>query len=599
MACLAALALPATAFGWIETRIESVVTGIDVARDGTAVVSHEIALRIRGGPLERYVIPGVDADAEPLPDASIVPAAPGMPASSVVPLLVRVDEAGTMVIEPDHPKGVRRGSYVLRVAYRTNLFARGLLALEGGTASLRWNGPRFDDGIDSAKVVFKTSRAPNPPRLPEATRQERLGIDSDFDGVFLSSLRRAHDGDELDVVRPHVAKGEPVAWRVVVDPKAFDVFAAPAPVAAPAVGTLGTPGSQGPRARGALLVGLFAAALAFALLVAGKSLRVARAAAAAGAEPRPVIPLPVALRSTLAGIALVGGLGVGWATDWPLAAGALVMLAMALAAHRLPVPSPGVRGPGEWRVLPDGEVLAREARSARRVPASWLDAGSARGAAVVVTLVAAAALVAHRWSAESPYHAVLVLLAAAAFVPVFCTGRASQLPADPVIAPRAAFAWLARALRRDRRLAVSAICRFPVGRPDPDELRLRVQALHALDGFVGIEIAYEYPVGWAGPLPLPCVLVRVADGSPAYRALPRSVVWTRGRRPDERVALIRPKVPGRSFVLALVRRLVAVLSKAPAAASASPGPRRAPRSASVSPPRARRSTAVESDRRAA
>jgi hypothetical protein len=57
------------------------------------------------------------------------------------------------------------------------------------------------------------------------------------------------------------------------------------------------------------------------------------------------------------------------------------------------------------------------------------------------------------------------------------------------------------------------------------------------------------------------VIVRALDGSPAHRALAPDVAWTRGRKSEERVAIVRPKLPTRAMCLALVRELTAALTE--------------------------------------
>ncbi|MGE3668199.1 MAG: hypothetical protein AB7K71_01005, partial [Polyangiaceae bacterium] len=81
-----------------------------------------------------------------------------------------------------------------------------------------------------------------------------------------------------------------------------------------------------------------------------------------------------------------------------------------------------------------------------------------------------------------------------------------------------------------------------------------------LRGLRAIEVGLEYHQTGTGPVGMPCVIVRVQDESAAYAALPRSVVWTRGRDEDERVTILRPKLPTYSMTLALVERLLIVLA---------------------------------------
>jgi hypothetical protein len=162
--------------------------------------------------------------------------------------------------------------------------------------------------------------------------------------------------------------------------------------------------------------------------------------------------------------------------------------------------------------------------------------------------------------AISPYRALLVLLGASALLPVFCTGRASELPADPAAMPRPLLRWLARRLGRAG-LEATPLGRLPDGSTDPDELRLLVKPKRSLTGFLALEVGLEYQQGGGGPVSMPCVLVRVIDGSESYKSLPRNVVWTRGRSAGERVTVLRPRLPTRSQCLSLVLRLSVLLSE--------------------------------------
>src|SRR5436305_1029215 len=65
-------AFPARAAGWLETRVAGHSAIVDVERNGSATVSEELGVRVRGGPLAELAVAGVDGDAEPLPDATVI-----------------------------------------------------------------------------------------------------------------------------------------------------------------------------------------------------------------------------------------------------------------------------------------------------------------------------------------------------------------------------------------------------------------------------------------------------------------------------------------------------------------------------------------------
>jgi hypothetical protein len=102
--------------------------------------------------------------------------------------------------------------------------------------------------------------------------------------------------------------------------------------------------------------------------------------------------------------------------------------------------------------------------------------------------------------------------------------------------------------------------RIPDGGHDPDELRLLVRISSALEGLSALEVGVEHLPSVAGFFAQPFVLVRVSEDSPAYRALPPSVRWQRGRRPDERVAVLKALLPTAAALESLVHELVARLS---------------------------------------
>jgi hypothetical protein len=543
----------APAHAWVETTVESDVATVRIERDGTAVVRHELLLRVRGGPLRHYTLDGVDSDAEPLSDATVTAAKSGD--AKPTPLrLERLDDA-TLRIEIDDPKGLRRGIYLFDLGYRTNLIARDRLTSRGGGwAELRWVGPRFVDGIDSLRVVFRLPRGPEPPFVPDAEGELAAPGDEAFAGLFLSNLRRAAEHDELEVVRPHAAKGEPVVWRVMTSARSFEAFAAAPPEAAAAP----APTKRHSVFRGWALVGAFALAFFYGLLVTLKERAVAAASLMRHATPRPLIPLPVTLRATLAGSALAAAGAVAWLLDRPLGASGLLLAALALATERAPRALPRLRAPGHWLLLKQEDAfLPRRAP----LPGRFLDAATLPGCALALLGLGLVAGLVVWLVPRSAYGAVLAGVGATSLLPVFLTAGRWALPPDAGEAPRVLLRWLSRRLARDPSLRVRAWGRVPAGAVDPDELRLLVLPRNPRPGVVAIEVAVEYGLGPAGPVATPCVLVRATDGSESHAALPRSVVWTRGRKPEERVALLRPEPPTRGECLALVGELARTLAR--------------------------------------
>ncbi|MCA9593454.1 MAG: hypothetical protein KC776_09095 [Myxococcales bacterium] len=556
LCCLiAALTLSGWAHAWVETSIRSHVVTLDVEPSGAATVSHELILRVRGGPLPGIEIEGVDADALPQPNATVSEVDGDGSSKPPTPLLLERREDGTLRIDVDAKKGLRRGTYLFRFAYRTNLADRDLIHRNGAYVDVRWVGPRLEDGVDSARVIFRLPPAEIAPRLPPVDPdQAALGVTDDGAGTFLANLRRAGDKDELEVVRPHVAKGEPVVWRVQASARAFPAFA---PTDAPAQSSSAQPPPPRVKTRLVAVAVLVGVALFYALLVFLKWRSLRQAAELRQAEPRALIPLPGGLRAALSGVLLSAAVGVGARTNLPTLAGVLLVLAMAAATQLGPRLKPEPRSPGRWLPLTEEDAFEPSAGS---LPGRLLDAGSLLGFVLFVLLLGGFVAGAVVLFPRSPYHALMLALASAALLPIFCTGRAAELPPDPAQGPVKLLSWLDRRLAGVESLKVVPWARIPEKSSDPDELRLLVMPRRALAGLSAIEVGLEYRSGGGGTLALPWVMVRAQEGSPAYHALPRGVVWTRGRKPEERVAVIRPALPTKRDCLALVRSLAETLT---------------------------------------
>ncbi|HEX6277806.1 MAG TPA: hypothetical protein VFZ53_32410, partial [Polyangiaceae bacterium] len=119
---------------------------------------------------------------------------------------------------------------------------------------------------------------------------------------------------------------------------------------------------------------------------------------------------------------------------------------------------------------------------------------------------------------------------------------------------------LARGLRNREGLRAVPWARVPDDARDPDELRLLVQPRDAANGLVALEAGVEPERGIGGFVATPFVIVRAREGSEAQRLLPRELTWTRGRRADERVAILKPKLPTVVLTIALVERLSKIVA---------------------------------------
>jgi hypothetical protein len=552
------------ASAWVERTVKSDSVTVDLDRDGTATVTHEILLGIRGGPLPEFSVDPVDEDATLLDGATVTRAESGRAAGLPLPLSA-TKNATKVSLHVIGIKGLRGGTYQFRFSYRTNLEAAGRLEPGRRSTTVEWTGPSFADGIDSARVVFRVPRGSVPPRLASARPGDGdVTITDDADGVFLGTFRRAMDKDELEVVRPHMAKGEAVPWRIIVDAATFDVHEAQpseeAPALAAEVPVKGSAPRKPPDRRPLYAVSAALAAL-LSLIVVLKSRWVDAACRKRGARSRPLLPLPAVLRGLLAGLAAFGAVFVVEETTEPLLAAALLLVSMAFATHLPPRLAPVLRGPGKWERL-DGDAAFDAKRDAERLPGRFVDAGALPGFALFAALLSLFVFGAIVVLRKNPYEGLSVALASAVLFPLFCTGRGAELPSVGSAAPRELLEWLMGELEDDSALDVHPLARFPQGVTEYDELRLLVLPKPALQGFLALEAGVDFHQGILGLLPLPYVIVRVLENSAAAEALPKGLLWTRGRSADERVAVLRPKVPTRRVTLELVRRLAKRLSVA-------------------------------------
>jgi hypothetical protein len=561
------------ALAWVETEVRSQTATVDVDRAGKAIVTEDLTLAVRGGPLPGFELSGVDLDAETLPGATVSSVPTSKAQLAATPLLLDKRDDGSLRIEVDREKGLRTGVYSFHFQYRTDLLARDLIRREGNDVVVRWIGPRFEQGIDSARVIFRLPAGPTPPVLPDVNESAGRLQDGDaLGGVFISNLHRLAEKDELDIVRPHVSRGEPVLWRVRVSAKAFDAFANPVPAPrleqTPGTRALALGSGTQPRQRLSWWLCAALSALAYAGAVAAKSRYFSASCAARGAVPGSLVPLPIGPRAAASGTLLAAALVSAAWFDRPTLGAALLVSAMALSCQYAKPAKIVLRGPGQWLPLSDDEAFARE-----REPAAgrFLDAGTWPGFALFAAVSAGALLAAWFMFARAPYQALLLALGSACLLPLFFTGRAAELPVDSAIRPRPLLSALATRLRGAPGVKVVAWARIPEGRVRADELRLLVQVPGAQRGLLGVEVGVEYGTASGGSVAAPFVLIRAREGSRAVSALPNELVWTRGRKADERAALLRPRLPTVAHCEQLVLELIAQLRDARQAAGQRPG----------------------------
>jgi len=525
-----ALLVSGRAHAWQEAHQTGDDVAVRIDATGGAEVKHAIRWHVVRGPLKSIDVVHVDPSVTLEPDVPIT----SEDGRSLLAHAVRRDDR-TVRITIDEPRALMRGNFTFDLRWHVDLVATRALARDGATWRLAWSSPVATDGFDAAHTVLDFPAAPDAP-------QPLVADTGAVDDGAVATLRREPGRDLLELVRPHVARGESPVWTVRVDPRALPDVSDPR-LRPPAGASVPV---EPDRVREAsMAVGLGALALLFGLCVGRKGRVFAVACATRGASSRGLLPVPDAARAAIAGIALASGVALELSGQ-PTAGAACVALAILATALRAPAFKPAARGPGRWLALRPEEAFAP-------APSTWT--ADALAAILVLSGVAGVAYLARRFDPEAPW---LVALNASVLVPLFVTGRASQLPPHGA---KTAAPWLARVFRTLRTvpdLRVRPWARVPLEGDSPDELRLLVLPRAAMPGLLGIEIGLAWsatPVGWSS---VPEVLTRVLEGSPAAARLAQELPETRlvpGRRPEERVVRLLPRRPTRASATALARTL--------------------------------------------
>jgi hypothetical protein len=570
-ALLMLLSTPRRVEAWVEKRVDTSTTVIELAPDGEATIRYALSLEVHGTPLTGLTLQGIDADARPLADASVTRMQGGVATSLPQPVQVQA-HLGTLDMNVPLRQGLRGQTFLFEFAYRTRLLERGLLRQRAGSdrTELAWVGPRFDDGIDSVKLVIRTATAAHP---PEVASGEPAGAEEDPSnyGIVMSTLRRSEERDELELIRAHVARGEAITWRISLASSLFPGAPATSPSSALSVAThtptrpatLSTSPPRAPLYRA--LPWMLLGGVLYALLVQLKIRAVRQAASVRHCRARAWIECRPAYRALLAGAMFATAVGGILNGASPSFAATALLLAMALAAHRVPEQNQDLRGPGVWKTL---ERAALEPVPAPALPGAWLDVGRLQGSLLLITALGAVTWAAARTFEHSAYLGVCLLLGSSALLPIFCTGRAGELPCDLLARSRRFLARVERRLARQKDLVVKPMGRFAAVSEQLDELRLSITPSHGLPGLIGLELGLELQTSLGGFRAAPVLVIRAADGSPCQRALPRGLRWMRGRTPEERACLVQPKLPTSVLCVSLVQELL-VAMREPDAASPS------------------------------
>jgi hypothetical protein len=168
----------------------------------------------------------------------------------------------------------------------------------------------------------------------------------------------------------------------------------------------------------------------------------------------------------------------------------------------------------------------------------------------------------------STYWAHLVVYDAVALLVLFCTGRLAELPPDPVEYAAPLLRDVATRVRKKARKAGEEVrvvprIRVPDGDTKADELRLAVVPRSPISGFSGLEVGVVLSPSAGSTLRSPEVLLRVTAGSPCEALaaeLTSGAKAQRGRRPNERVYTITPRLPTAWMTADLVSRIALSLA---------------------------------------
>ena len=506
---------------YTEAHVAGEDARVVVERDGRMTVTHVVAYRVLAGTLRSIAITGFEDDLSFHPTAAVTSADGKTFGASVTK-----DDKGVVHATVDDPKGLKRGDYRFELVYEGALAGR-RLARDGAFERVRFALPAMREGVDGARVVIDLPSAPTEPR---AVTEGDVAAD-------ISNLRRSAERDELEMVRPHVAKGEGATFFARIDPKALPLVNDPALRAPPPP----PPPQEITVTKPTLPIAILVCASALALF--------ALALAKARVLPREamgLLPGPASVRAALAGLAFGAGIFFEAGARFVLGA-AFVALAMVLCAWRVKASSSrAVRGTAAWtRVRPADAFVSVPS------PSDWLDGTTRRGVFILAAFATIVAITCHLSRAVDGAAPYVVAIDALAVVAVFFTGTAKQLPPSPS-REGVALAPIARALSKHDELEVAPFARN-------DEARLFVTSSLAMPGVVAIEtgVAWERAPSILGGASLASfdVLVRVLDGSFAAAKMAAAFPKKRGlpgRKPEERVFRFEPEGPHAKDAAALV-----------------------------------------------
>lgn len=583
-------ARPATAaVAWGDASLVRDDARVEIAREGTATVTHVLSLRVSGKKFRAFVIDGVDDGAEPPddPQSTLGRDGPGWP----IEIEGEKGEKLLGLVEPTKETrklrvrlgdgGLARGDWTVRLRYRVDLAKQHLFARDDASLHFSWQGPHWPDGFDAGKITFALPPGVTEPRIaladPAGGEQGAQAVE----GVALVAVQRSPDRDVVEITRPHVAHGDDATWVVHVDPRAMPEVAAQLP--RPERDTFRVADdARGLRAhlRWVLATPVLGLLLGGALWLRDRGAR--RAARLRGVEPRPLVRLEDPARAVGYGATFTGAC-VATIGGHLYVAASLLVAALALAAARPPLPPARPRARGRWLAIPTSAIP-----SPLRAQGSPLDPSSALGLFLVLVVVAGVGAGAVHIARTHVELAVVAVIHALALVPLFATGRVAQLPPDLARDAWPALRPAAGAIAAIPGVRVKPIARLTAlrggdsdasasGGAGVDEVRARIDVPEeaVAQGVLHLELGCAIVQGTGAATLVPELLIRLRDGSPAVellgadRAAEGDATFARapGRAVDEVVLSIRPAITAPAAMRRWVAWVLAsVGTPAPAAA---------------------------------
>jgi hypothetical protein len=565
LAALVVASSPAGSTAWAggnEAHLVQDEVRVVLSAEGRAEVSHAEQWHVSAGTLRSFDVVGIEEHADLRPEVTVEGTDGSRSSAHVAWFAPRVAR-----VTLDEPHGLRRGDYRLEISYGVDLLSSHELTSDGALWRLAWTAPAATEGTDGAIVSFDLPAAPTAPRAD-------MGGSSGDEGI-VATVERGAARDRLQLVRPHVARGEAVTWAIRLDPRSLS----------------GVPDAASPdkaRLEAASAASLSSTERTWRRALEGLGLAAVAALygwAARRRQGRGLVPLSPRVRGVGSGVAL--GLGLALQGSGSMTAGALALAACIVLCTLAPSPQPAsVRGPGSWVAISPREAFTRTART--RDELRRLLAGIAAFLVLGLALAGASAP-----SLSRPL--AIAALDLLVLVPLLVGGG---IAATAFARSRRPLARAFRALSRRaaaHQLRVVPWARTPAGRTQHEELRLRLEPQRRIPGAIGVELGLVTTPGAASR---PEVLVRVQATSPAALKIAALAPWAAslpGVTPDERVIRLSPRWPSLRLARKLTERVALALAdtRDHGRDAAAAGARRAPANLWTGPERRARSISVE------